>query len=162
MVWSASLNSDVNTPKEKKCTIDLAIGQDSASAVTYKFCVDQKNGKEAVTQVETISVFESYSLVRAMPVTGRTHQVRIHLAAIGCPVVGDKLYGMAESDYLAWRNDPEGHASMLEFPRQALHCRRLGFTHPATKREMSLEAPVPEDIKGLMERQHLKVESGRD
>ena len=147
-----------NAPKENKCTVDLAIGQDSASAVTYKFRIDQKNGKEAITHVEILSVCGSHTLVRAMPVTGRTHQVRIHLASIGCPVVGDKLYGMAESDYLAWRNDPEGHASLLEFPRQALHCRRLGFVHPVTKQEMNLEAPVPEDMKGLMERLDLKVE----
>jgi RluA family pseudouridine synthase len=146
-----------NAPKEKKCTVDLAIGQDSASAVTYKFRVDQKNGKEAMTHVETLSVCESHAFVRAMPVTGRTHQVRIHLSAIGCPVVGDKLYGMAESDYLAWRNDPEGHASLLEFPRQALHCRRLGIVHPVTKQEMNLEAPVPEDMKGLIDKLNLKV-----
>lgn len=147
-----------NTPKEKKCTVNLPIGQDTASAVTYKFCIDQKNGKESITYIETLYICESHALVRAIPVTGRTHQVRIHLASIGCPLVGDKLYGMAESEYLAWRNDPEGHASLLEFPRQALHCRRLGFVHPVTKQEMSLEAPVPEDMKGLMERLRLKVE----
>jgi RluA family pseudouridine synthase len=148
-----------NAPKEKKCTVDLAIGQEGASTVTYKFCVDQNNGKEAITHVETLCVCESHALVRAMPVTGRTHQVRIHLAAIGCPVVGDKLYGMAESDYLAWRNDPPGHTSLLEFPRQALHCRRLGIVHPATKQEMNLEAPVPEDMKGLIGKLQLEVKS---
>jgi RluA family pseudouridine synthase len=148
-----------NVPEEKKCTVNLPIGQDTASSVTYKFCVDPKNGKEAVTHVETLCACESHALVRAIPVTGRTHQVRIHLAAIGCPVVGDKLYGMTESDYLAWRTDPEGHAAMLEFPRQALHCRRLGIVHPVTKREMSLEAPVPEDMKGLIGKLQLEVES---
>jgi RluA family pseudouridine synthase len=147
-----------NAPRENKCTVNLPIGQDTVSAITYKFFVDQKNGKEATTRIETLCTCEAHALVRAIPVTGRTHQVRIHLAVISCPVVGDKLYGMAESDYLAWRNDPEGHASMLEFPRQALHCRRLGFVHPITKREMSLEAPVPGDMKGLMERLKLEVE----
>ena len=147
-----------NAPKEKNCTVNLPIGQDTVSAVTYKFCIDQKTGKEATTHIETLSICESHALVRAMPVTGRTHQVRIHLAAIGCPVVGDKLYGLVESDYLAWRNDPEGHASLLEFPRQALHCRRLGIVHPVTKQEMNLEAPVPEDMAGLMEELRLKVE----
>ncbi|HUI90698.1 MAG TPA: RluA family pseudouridine synthase [Chitinivibrionales bacterium] len=141
-----------NVPKEKEMKVDLAIGQDTASGVTYKFRVDAKNGKEAVTFVETLCAGESYSLVRAIPVTGRTHQVRIHLAAIGCPVMGDKLYGMKESDYLAWRSDPEGHALLLEFPRQALHCRSLKFVHPVTNNEMFLKAAIPEDMLGLIEK----------
>jgi 23S rRNA pseudouridine955/2504/2580 synthase len=131
-----------NAPKEIKCTVELPIGQDRASAVTYKFCIDQKNGKEAITHLETLSACETHSLVRAIPVTGRTHQIRLHLTAIGCPVVGDKLYGMPETDYLAWRNDPTGFASLIEFPRQTLHCYRLVFTHPVTKVFMSLEAPI--------------------
>jgi RluA family pseudouridine synthase len=151
-----------NTPQDKSLEVIMPIGQDKASSISYKFCVDKMTGKEAVTRIETLSVSESHTLVRAMPVTGRTHQIRIHLAAIGCPVVGDKLYGMTESDYLAWRTDPESHSSMLEFPRQALHCRKLGFVHPATRQEMSLEAPVPEDMLGLIVKLHLQGESGKD
>ncbi len=141
-----------NAPAEQIMSVNLPIGPAVASAVHYKFAVDSAHGKAASTVIEKVSCAGNFSLVRARPLTGRTHQIRIHLAAIGNPVVGDKLYGMPESDYLAWRSNPKGHVHLLEFPRQALHCRRLVFAHPATGKTLSLEAPLPEDMLGLIRR----------
>jgi RluA family pseudouridine synthase len=139
-------------PKEIALTVDLPIGPDVSSSVTYKFCINKENGKKSVTRLETLATSGRYSMVRARPVTGRTHQIRIHCAVIGCPVVGDKLYGLTETEYLTWRNDPEKYSSLLEFPRQALHCARLTFKHPITKNELSINAPIPLDMAGLMEK----------
>jgi|WetSurMetagenome_2_1015567.scaffolds.fasta_scaffold00008_65 RluA family pseudouridine synthase len=139
-----------NAPETQSMTIEMPIGLDAKSAIHYKFSVDEANGKPATTRIEVISVEGSHSLIRAMPRTGRTHQIRVHCAAMGFPIVGDKLYGMRESDYLEWRNDPASHSHMLEFPRQALHCKRLSFTHPATGEPLSIEAPIPDDMLGLI------------
>jgi RluA family pseudouridine synthase len=148
-----------NALTKQTLTVDLPIGSDSASAVSYKFATDSAHGKAASTVIENVSCAGSFSLVRAKPLTGRTHQIRVHCAAIGNPVVGDKLYGLSESDYLAWRSDPQGHAHLLEFPRQALHCRRLAFAHPATRETLSLEAPLPDDMAGLIKKLGLTLKN---
>jgi 23S rRNA pseudouridine955/2504/2580 synthase len=139
-----------NVPKELECTIDLALGPDTQSAITYKFRADTEKGKQASTHFKTLASAGGYSLISAKPITGRTHQIRIHCLALGCPIVGDKLYGLCEPDYLAWRKDPASNASLLEFPRQALHCAKLTFMHPALKREKVVEAEIPKDMSGLI------------
>jgi RluA family pseudouridine synthase len=141
-----------NALTKQTLTIDMPIGPAPASAVSYKFATDSVHGKAASTVITNVDCAGSFSLVLARPLTGRTHQIRVHCAAIGNPVVGDKLYGLSESDYCAWRSDPQGHAQMLEFPRQALHCRRLSFAHPATGEALSIEAPIPEDMSGLIKK----------
>jgi 23S rRNA pseudouridine1911/1915/1917 synthase len=83
------------------------------------------------------------SLLRCRLVTGRTHQIRVHLAARGWPLVGDPVYGAASAP----------HA----FPRQALHAWRVAFTHPATGHRLHLEAPVPQDMDGLLTASGLRV-----
>jgi RluA family pseudouridine synthase len=141
-----------NTPGEKSMTVDLPIGQDVASEVSYKFAVDTAHGKSARTVIETVSSAGTYAVIRAKPFTGRTHQIRIHCAAIGTPVVGDKLYGMDEAAYLTWRNDPPGNLHLLEFPRQALHCRTLCFEHPVHRSPLTLNAPIPQDMAALIDK----------
>ena len=86
------------------------------------------NGKEAETRFETLIHSEPYSLVRAFPKTGRTHQIRVHLKHVGSPVVFDALYGKAG----------EG--------RQLLHAEALAFAHPITGKSLSFSAPLPEDF----------------
>lgn len=88
------------------------------------------DGREAVTEVQTAATNGQISLVLAKPKTGRTHQIRVHLKQIGCPVIGDQLYGQKEL-----------HA------RQLLHAYRLNFQHPITGVMMRLIAPIPEDMK---------------
>lgn len=81
--------------------------------------------------------------------TGRTHQIRVHLAALGVPIVGDPLYGEP-----AWGalSDPELSALCRDLPRQALHAFRLRFVHPATRVPLALEAPLPDDLQALVHR----------
>lgn len=90
--------------------------------------------KLAVTEYRIIYNNERYSLVEAFPITGRTHQLRVQFAGIGCPIVGDTLYGTGSE-----------HIS-----RHALHCIRTSFPHPATGETIEVQAPVPGDIERLL------------
>jgi 23S rRNA pseudouridine1911/1915/1917 synthase len=92
-------------------------------------------GKPAQTFFYKLYAFESYSLLRARPKTGRTHQIRLHLAALGHPVLGDPLYGSAGL-----------HGSV----RTMLHAEALSFTHPQTRAEMLVRAPLPTDMQLLL------------
>jgi 23S rRNA pseudouridine1911/1915/1917 synthase len=93
-------------------------------------------GARCETRYELLSADQTRSVVRCEPITGRTHQIRVHLAAIGCPVVGDAVYGEA-NDAIA---------------RQALHAWRIAFLHPVTRERVQLEAPLPPDIRALVSR----------
>jgi 23S rRNA pseudouridine1911/1915/1917 synthase len=87
------------------------------------------------------------SLLRCRLVTGRTHQIRVHLAAKGWPIVGDPVYGAPR-----WKEigDPQLVASLEQFPRQALHAWRIAITHPVTRDRLEVEAPVPPDLAALI------------
>ena len=87
------------------------------------------------------------SLLRCRLVTGRTHQIRVHLAALGLPIVGDPLYGEPRHRGLA---DPALAALCRDFPRQALHAWRLGLRHPVTGQALALRAPLPADLGRLL------------
>lgn len=90
-------------------------------------------GKEAITSIRPLSFHGPYTLVEAKPQTGRTHQIRVHLQHLGCPILGDTTYG-----------------STHPFPRHLLHAYRLTLTHPITQQPLALEAPIPEDMKALI------------
>jgi 23S rRNA pseudouridine1911/1915/1917 synthase len=84
--------------------------------------------------------------------TGRTHQIRVHLSHIGCPLLGDPLYGKQRA--YATSNQPAEEAvrvAVANFKRQALHARHLGFVHPVTKEHHSFDAPVPDDMQHLLD-----------
>jgi 23S rRNA pseudouridine1911/1915/1917 synthase len=98
-------------------------------------------GREAVTRYEVLERFDALTFVRLFPRTGRTHQLRVHLAAIGHPIVGDLLYGRQR------RGDPRVHAA-----RQALHAERISFRHPRTGQRVSFSAPLPDDMALLRRR----------
>ncbi len=83
--------------------------------------------------------FEGYALVEARPLTGRTHQIRIHLAQLGHPVLGDALYGRRTS----------GKPLLRSVPRQMLHAASIRFRDPDTGREIELKAPMPDDMQEL-------------
>jgi len=87
------------------------------------------------------------ALLRCRLLTGRTHQIRVHLEAEGMPIVGDPVYGAPR-----WKGlrDPDLAAACRDFPRQALHARRLRFPHPVTGAALEVVAPVPEDLAGLL------------
>ena len=108
--------------------IDSPISEDKGSGAPFRFKVDSA-GKPAVTVIEEIqSIDNGFSLLTIRPLTGRTHQIRVHLASIGFPITGDKVYGQ----------DTE--------TRQALHCESLSFVHPHTGGECTITADLPEDL----------------
>jgi len=104
-------------------------------------------GRTARTLYHVDEEIAGASLISCRPITGRTHQIRVHMAHVGHAIVGDPLYAGRQ-----WRNlsDPQARAACRSFPRQALHARRLEFTHPVTGEEVAFEAPVPADIEGLV------------
>jgi 23S rRNA pseudouridine1911/1915/1917 synthase len=112
--------------------------------------VSAERGKQAATRYRIERVFaDKAALLECRLLTGRTHQIRVHLAHGGHPLIGDHVYG-TRSGRLTARSGPPG-AAIFAFPRQALHARLLGFTHPATGEKLRFESPLPADLLGLLE-----------
>ena len=106
------------------------------------------DGRPAVTDYRTLDVEEGVSLLALDLITGRTHQIRVHLKAAGHPLVGDPVYGEAR-----WRGlSPARQAVLKRFPRPALHAWRLELDHPVSGERMSFTAPVPWDLRELWRR----------
>ena len=121
--------------KENKATIDMPIARSEKDRT--KMAVS-RHGKNAVTHIEAIEKFENYTLLEVNIETGRTHQIRVHLAEIGYPIVGDYVYSNGKNPF-----GVEG---------QMLHSQKLEFKHPITGKEMKLEAPLPEYFKKVLEK----------
>ena len=111
--------------------IELPIGMAEGSA--YKRAVTQQ-GVYACTEYETMARSERFTLLRLLPQTGRTHQLRLHMAAIGFPLAGDWLYGEKDETLIA---------------RPALHSAELALTHPITEERICLCSGLPEDMRAL-------------
>ena len=111
--------------------------------------VSKSEGKESVTLYRVVSAAAAngLALLRCRLVTGRTHQIRVHLQAAGWPIVGDPLYGEPRWKGIA---DPGVAAACRDFPRQALHARRLAFVHPKTGDRLGFAGPLPGDMAGLL------------
>ena len=129
-------------------TINLPIGPVKDARVP-RFGIDRAQGKTAVTHYRTVrNLTDHFTLLELKPETGRTHQLRVHLAALGHPIAGDALYTMNDHDYLDWRiNKP---ATPTTLPRQALHSHRLQFSHPVGQTLCTLTAPLAPDIAQLI------------
>ncbi|MBU0754406.1 MAG: RluA family pseudouridine synthase [Planctomycetes bacterium] len=132
--------------------IDLPIGSDETSRVPYKRRVDPEEGQRAVTHYQVLDRGQGLTKVLLEPHTGRKHQLRVHLAALGHPIVGDKIYGPDEKYYFMAREAPPGPEELkaLLLSRQALHAFQLGFTHPKTGEDRLFEAPLPESFENLL------------
>lgn len=126
------------TIAENEATINMPIGR---STKDRKKMAVKKSGKEAVTHFKVLNRYTtdkgSYTLLEIKIDTGRTHQIRVHMAEIGHPVIGDVVYSNGKNEF-----GVEG---------QCLHAKRLEFTHPITGKEMKLEAPLPEYFKNIIE-----------
>ncbi|HSX14253.1 MAG TPA: RluA family pseudouridine synthase [Chlamydiales bacterium] len=116
--------------KPENAIIDAPIGRHPTKR--KEMAVIEK-GREAITHVETMGYNEQISLVRLKPKTGRTHQIRVHLKHIGCPILGDSIYGSEKS--------------LIQPERLLLHAYQLQFQHPITKAPLHLSAPIPDDFK---------------
>jgi 23S rRNA pseudouridine1911/1915/1917 synthase len=125
------------TPPGPSGRIDTFYGRDPCER--KKFSSRVRSGKRAITNWRLTERFAGASRMEARLETGRTHQVRVHLAALGCPLLGDKVYGRPPRD-LAVR------AIADALGRQALHARLLGFVHPATGKQMTFSSELPPDM----------------
>jgi 23S rRNA pseudouridine1911/1915/1917 synthase len=123
--------------------IDEPIGRDRRARTRMAVT---RGGRPAVTHYRIEERFDAQTLLRVRLETGRTHQIRVHLAHIGFPVVGDPVYGGRRRRVAA---GPQ-QAVLRGFQRQALHAARLSFEHPLTRHPLSFEAPVPEDLARLL------------
>jgi len=124
--------------------IDLPIGIHPYQREKMAVRKDHPTSREAVTRYEVVERFRAGALVKVTPRTGRTHQIRVHLAAVGAPVLCDGLYSGRTLLEPAWLGLPPG-PPLLE--RQALHAARLELDHPVTGERLGFEAPLPADIE---------------
>lgn len=131
--------------------IETQIGRSKTNR--KKMAVLDSGGKLAVTDYQRLDSFGLMaSLVECRLQTGRTHQIRVHMAHMQHWLVGDPVYGRGSGEKFLRLNkaDPALAAAMLHFPRQALHAAALEFIHPIGKNKISLSAPLPEDMQGLL------------
>ena len=135
--------------KSARGEIALRISHDPANR--RRMIASSSAGSPSLTRFERLACIAApdagLSLLRCRLVTGRTHQIRVHLAARNWPPVGDPVYGDPRWTTI---RDPQLAAALQAFPRQALHAWRLTFTHPVTGRRTELEAPLPPDFEGLL------------
>jgi len=106
------------------------------------------DGREAITHYRLAERFAHHTLLRVILETGRTHQIRVHMAHIGHPLVGDPLYGGRRQ--LTAGSTPEQREALKSFGRQALHAAKLEFTHPVSGKLVSVESPLPKDLADLL------------
>jgi 23S rRNA pseudouridine1911/1915/1917 synthase len=137
---------------QKRGVIDQPIGLSQTAAVYTKRVVDCITGKPSVTEFEVQEELQGFTVVDLKPRTGRAHQLRGHMARLGHPIVGDKIYGNDETLYLQFiEHGVTGE--MLEtllMPRHALHAERVLLCHPSTGKQCEFQAPVPEDMRAFI------------
>jgi 23S rRNA pseudouridine1911/1915/1917 synthase len=133
-------------PSPQRGTIDLALDRDPWDR--RRVTVTDRGGQRSVTRYERLATANGFSLVRCRLITGRTHQIRVHLAAKQWPIVGDAIYGSKSIRLKPDTAHPEIDLAE-KFPRQALHSWRVAFRQPRTGRELTIEAPMPGDMAAL-------------
>ena len=122
----------VGCPEPPTGIIDAPIGRADGSIIRRCVCAD---GLPSLTEYETLQTSERFTLLRLRPQTGRTHQLRVHMAYLGYPLAGDWLYGTEDKNLIA---------------RPALHSYELWFTQPITGQELHFTAPIPQDMQRLL------------
>jgi len=122
-------------PRSRRGTIDAPVGRDRHDRLRHS--LDTDTPRDAVTHFELEELLPRHALLRVRLETGRTHQIRVHLAAIDLPVAGDPTYGVAGD---------------LRLERQFLHAARLAFEHPVTGAAVDVSSPLPPDLAAALER----------
>lgn len=133
-VWKTYLALLVGDLQPERGVIDASVGRHPRDR--KRQAVVRHGGRPARTQYETVSKYRGYCLVTAHPLTGRTHQIRVHFAALSHPVAGDPLYGRGSRD--------------LGLQRQFLHAHRLRFLDPGREKAVELESPLPGDLQAVL------------
>ena len=124
-------------PKPPRGRIATTLGRHPI--LRKKMAVDVRNGRHAVSYYEVIEAFERAALLRVRIETGRTHQIRVHMAHLKHPVIGDKLYGRARTNE-------------IQAERQMLHAAKLSIAHPDTGEQICFNAPLPDDMNTLLKK----------
>lgn len=117
-------------------TVDAPIGRHSTDR--KRMAIDPKNGRRAVTHWEVLARYPGYTYVKCLLETGRTHQIRVHLASLGHPLLGDTVYG--------------GKKPVSGLVGQCLHAKRLSFLHPRTGERVTVECPLPDWFQAVLDR----------
>jgi 23S rRNA pseudouridine1911/1915/1917 synthase len=129
-------------------TIDLPLARSLKQRARFEVVgEDREDRREAVTDFSVVREFEKFTYVRLMPKTGRTHQLRVHLAHFGNPVLGDILYGGRQAK---------------DFPRLALHAYSIEFTHPFTGSGIRVTSPLPVDLRSFIAEQYVAIEKSKN
>jgi 23S rRNA pseudouridine1911/1915/1917 synthase len=138
-------------PDRDRDVIDLPIGIHPYQREKMAIRASHPTARNAETFYEVERRFRGFALVRVLPKTGRTHQIRLHLAHIGCPVLCDRQYGgrsqITLGELIHGRED-----DCVLLARQALHARRLRIKHPETGQPIEFEAPLPDDMTAVLEK----------
>ena len=140
--------------KEDEGTVDAALMRDPSDRLRFCTTDDEERGKHAVTHWRVLERLGFVTLVECRLETGRTHQIRVHMASLGHPIFGDERYGGTEIQqgtiYSKYKQFIQNCFEIC--PRQALHARTLGFVHPSTGAFLHFEAPLPEDMAALLDK----------
>ena len=139
----------IGVPNCDRDLIDLPVGSHPYQRDKMAIRRDHVTSREAQTFFEVAERFDGFSAIKVLPKTGRTHQIRLHLVSIGCPVLCDRLYGgravMTRGEI---SRDPADPQVLLD--RQALHARRLKIRHPISGEPLEFIAPLPADLEGVL------------
>ena len=140
-----------NLPEDEG-TVESTIGRDPNDRLRFRVYEDPEKGKWAVTHWRVLERYGFITVVECRLETGRTHQIRVHMASLGHPLFNDERYGGSEirqgTIYTKYRQFIQN--CFVLCPRQALHARTLGFTHPRTGQRLHFEVPLPEDMSSLI------------